>query len=120
MRAIVMPIAATLVFVSSYCFAQVDNKQRSIQTITYAEFSKLPENYQALYIAGVIDGISYMGYNYDIPNRDEWNACVRATPLRDLVLETIAYVKANPEEAQYPVPWPLAKAIGKRRPCVKR
>lgn len=92
-------------------------QDRTIETIKTADYMTLPEDFQAIYIAGIIDGMAYAYYNYQIPEHEAWAACVRAAPLGDLVTETNAYLASNRDEARYPVAWSVARVLGNRRPC---
>jgi hypothetical protein len=91
----------------------------SLETVSTSEFLKLPGDFQALYVAGILDGMSYVTHNYEIPNGDQWVACVRTKTLGATLTDVLAYMKANPSEAKYPVPWAVAKTIG-QRPCAAR
>lgn len=85
MRAIVIFGALISCFtVQQAPFAQSQNAP-AISTITYSEFLQLPENAQAVYVAGIIDGESFVMHSIDPPDKAEWNKCVRKQPLGKLV-----------------------------------
>jgi hypothetical protein len=85
----------------------------SLETITTSEFLKLPEDLQNVYVAGVLDGMSYVTYNYEIADHDKFVACVRTQSLAATVAGVLDYIKNNPDDAKNPLPWSVTKAIGK-------
>jgi hypothetical protein len=104
-----------LVFVFAATFGN-GIRAGSLETVTTSE---LPEDFQSMYVAGILDGMSYVTYNYEIPHHDQWAACVRTKSLGATLTDVLAYLKDNPGEAEYPLTWAVAKTIG-QRPCAAR
>jgi hypothetical protein len=87
-----------------------------LETINTSEFLQLSEDLQTIYVAGVLDGMSYVSYNDDIAIPDKWIACVRTQALKKTVADVVQFLRDNPEEAFNPVPWSISKAIS-QLPC---
>ena len=106
----------TLMLVSVVALAStfVNAQDRPLETIRVAEFLKLPESIQAVYVAGILDGMSYVSYGNSDPNLGAWSNCVRKTNLEEMTKEVVAWLEANPSNRNYPVPWSVASALGAR------
>jgi hypothetical protein len=86
----------------------------TLETVSVADFLKLPDDLQAIYVAGILDGMSYVIFNYQLSEPDKWAECVRLRTLDETLNEVLAYLKNNPSEASYPLPWAVARTIGQR------
>jgi hypothetical protein len=114
MRAVAVGILLTFFPIS------VNAQQKQIpplKTITADQYLKMPENYQVMYLAGVIDATSFSLYGSDDPNFATWAKCVRKKTLGEFQKELLDYLEKNPAERSEPLPWPISKLIGARRPC---
>ena len=109
--------ALAISFLAFSMAGSIAEENRTVQVVKTSDYMALSEELQAIYVAGLVDGMAYMGLNYDLPDHDKWIACVRAAPLGELLKDANAYLAANPEFQKYPVTYSLAKAIGQRRPC---
>jgi hypothetical protein len=111
----------SLVFVfcvGDLAFAQISPSQTPpLKTISAADYLKLPPDFQAMYLAGVLDGISFKLYGESSPEYSAWASCARKTTLADFVKELVTFLEKNPEEKNYPLPWPASRVLGARRPC---
>lgn len=67
----------------------------SLVSITSAEFLKLPEKAQAVYVGGIIDGMSFTTYGYKIKDHDVFVYCANTITLGDLAKRTAALIRAN-------------------------
>lgn len=65
-------------------------------SITPAEFLKLPDGAKALYVGGVLDGMTFTTYGYGIPDHDKFAKCVRTLTLGALAQRTADWLRANP------------------------
>lgn len=65
-------------------------------SISPAEFLKLPDGPRAVYVGGVIDGITFTTYGYSIKEHDKFAHCARTLTLGALAQRTAAWLKANP------------------------
>jgi hypothetical protein len=91
-------IAATLaLLISTQCGAQA---MGPLVSITAAEFLKLPEDARVTYVAGVIDGITFTSYGYNLPNHDRYIRCVRTLSLGVLTQRTVDWLRARPSFAE--------------------
>ena len=79
-----------------------------------SEFSELSGDRQASYVAGILQGMSYVMFNYDRAGYERWDACVRAQSLEATVGDVLRLLKESPNESRSPVPWAVTKAVSKR------
>lgn len=98
-------------------YASSASPEQSVQVVKTADYLALSTELQAIYVAGIVDGMAYMLRNYDMPDHEEWTACVRKKPIADLVQKTNDHLLENVEYIDYPVAYALSKVIGQRRPC---
>jgi hypothetical protein len=78
-----------------------------------SEFLRLPADHQAAYVAGILQGMSYVMFNYDRAGYEKWDACVHAQNLEATVAEVLRLLNENPNESRNPVPWAVTRAVGK-------
>ena len=78
-----------------------------------SEFLRLPADHQAAYVAGILQGMSYVMFNYDRAGYEKWDACVHAQNLEPTVAEVLRLLNENPNESRNPVPWAVTRAVGK-------
>ena len=88
--------------------------ERPLETITYDEYKIFPAQIKSLYVAGVLDGMSFMTYNYKIQDHSKWIDCVRTTTLEQTIKELDALLENEPKEQENPLPWAISKVIGNR------
>lgn len=67
-----------------------------LHSLSPADFLKLPDGVQAIYVAGVLDGVSYTTYGYELPDHDRYVRCASTLRLGALADRTVAWLKANP------------------------
>jgi hypothetical protein len=85
------------------------------QTETSAsEFLGLSGDRQATYVAGILQGMSYVMSNYDRAGYERWDACVRSQGLGATVDDVLRLLKENPNESPSPVPWAVTRAVTTR------
>jgi hypothetical protein len=78
-----------------------------------SEFLKLSGDRQAEYVAGILQGMSYVMTNYDRAGYERWDACVRAQTLEATVSDVLRLLKESPNESRNPIPWAVTRAISK-------
>lgn len=93
----------------------VNAQNRPLETLKTGQFLKLPKEVQALYIAGVLDGMSYVSYGTQDPKLGAWTTCVRAKSLGETSQEVVGWLTEHEQERWWPVPWAVAKVIGARQ-----
>lgn len=87
--------AAILCFL--VCSAQAQEPTvNAVESLSPKEFLRFPENVQALYVGGVIDGVSFTTYGYSLPGHDEYVRCVRTLTLGATAQKVAAWLRANP------------------------
>lgn len=89
-----------------------DNKVRPLQVITAEEFLAVSESHQLMFVAGILEGMSFASSG--MKNYDKWVACVRKTPMGDLMKEVRTHFETNLEAKKHPVPWSVVAVIGAR------
>lgn len=92
-------------------------QNRTVEVLKTNEWMQLPEELQAVYIMGIVDGMAYVMYNSDNPDHDAWVACVQADSVQSLVDATTLLVAEDDEFQGLPLSYAVSTAIGKRRPC---
>ena len=99
--------AAVLFFLA--CSAQAQEPTlNAVESLSTQEYLKLPEGLQALYIGGIIDGVSLTTYGYSLPQHDSYVRCVRTLTLGALAQKVAAWLRANPSYNES-----MAGAVGK-------
>lgn len=86
-----------------------------VVSVTPEEYLRLPSSVQALYVAGVVDGVSTTSYGHRLPDHDAYVRCVRTMTLGDWADRVTTWIKANPkfhEGAATAVSKALAAACG--------
>ena len=79
-----------------------------------SEFLQLSADRQAAYVAGILQGMAYVMFNYDRAGYERWDACVRAQSLEATVNDVLSLLKESPNESRSPVPWAVTRAVSKR------
>jgi hypothetical protein len=86
---------------------------RLIEPFTPQQFLKLPTNIQAVYIGGLLEGMSYAYYGDSQPDYPKFIACVRPRTLGETTQDVVAFLTEQPDFDEG-VSAALAKALGSR------
>ncbi len=65
-------------------------------SVTPKEFLSLPEGAQAIYTAGILDGMTVITYGYSIQDHDKFVRCARTLTLGNLAAKTVEWIEKNP------------------------
>jgi hypothetical protein len=84
-----------------------------VQTFTLAEFLKLPDGLQAVFVGGLIEGMAFISYGYSLPDHEAWTACVRQKSIGDTAVDVVAFLRQNPGFNES-IASAFAQTIGKR------
>jgi hypothetical protein len=84
-----------------------------VQSLTPAEFLKLPDDFRALYVGGLIEGMAFISYGYSLPDHEEWTACVRQKSIGDTTDDVVSFLKGHPDFNES-IASALAQVMGKR------
>jgi hypothetical protein len=103
--------AVAVLLVSSPCWAQ--QRVGTLEPIRAAEFLQLPEDAQAVYVGGIMEGMAFVLYGQSHPDYAEWVACVRRKTLGDTTKDVIAFIKSDPKFDEG-VASAFAQTMGKR------
>ena len=87
-------IVAFSIFLSASAQA-AQPKMGPLHSLGVQEFLKLPENYQVLYVAGAIDGMTFVSYGYALPDHDALVRCYRSKPLGEFTKEVVELAKTK-------------------------
>jgi len=68
-----------------------------LTTVSPQDFLKLTENMRVLYVAGVLDGVSYTSYGYELPDHDSYIRCARTMTVGVLAQRVADWIRANPK-----------------------
>jgi hypothetical protein len=105
-------IVAAVVAVSATISKAEEPPKQYVEAITIEEFTKLPFDSQVMYVAGMIDGFTYVMRNYDIAGYDQYSACVRGVSLEVATKDMLRQLKERKEEE--PLGTYFAKSLGAR------
>jgi hypothetical protein len=88
-------VAAVILFLA--CGAQAQEPTvNAVESLSSNEYLKLSAGLQALYVGGIIDGVSFTSYGYSLPKHDNYVRCVRTLTLGALAQEVVAWLRSNP------------------------
>jgi hypothetical protein len=65
-------------------------------SISPQDYLKLPQSEQAIYVAGVIDGVTNTSYGYSLPGGDAYAQCARTMTLGVLAQRVADWIRSNP------------------------
>lgn len=83
-----------LLFISSGTLSAEPTKG-PLHSITLNEFLQLPEDFQVIYVAGAIDGMTFLTYGYAFDNHDELVECYRRLPLGEFTSKVVDLAKTK-------------------------
>jgi len=83
--------------VSNTPLASASTTKGPLHTITIAEFLKLPTDYQSIYVAGAIDGMTFITYGYKISHHDKFVGCSRKGTLSELTARVVQNANKRPD-----------------------
>ena len=107
-------IAAFALAVPAYPLAAEEAKPVGpMHIFTTEEFLKLPDGLQAVFVGGLIEGMSFITYGYSLPDHEAWTACVRRKSIGDTAADVVAYLQQNPGFTES-IASAFAHTIGKR------
>ncbi len=81
-----------LVSISAEAGAQTVN---ALESISPSEFLKLPDGIKAIYVGGVLDGMTYASYNHSLSHHDKLVRCARLLTLGTLAQKTAEGIRAR-------------------------
>jgi hypothetical protein len=93
--------------------AEGDEPTPPLQILTMEEFLKLPENIQAVYVGGILEGISFVAYGNAEPQFSAWVKCVRATTLGQTTQDVVSFIKSSSDFDEN-IASAVAQVLGKR------
>jgi hypothetical protein len=67
-----------------------------LQTLTAEQFLQLTEDFQALYVGGLIEGMAYVQYGHSMADYPTWVACVKRKTLGETTQLVTGFLKENP------------------------
>ena len=92
--------------------SMAEDQTHLIEPIPAIDLMKLDGDSQAVYVAGIMEGMAYVQYNYSMPEYAIWAACVRQKTLGDTTTEVVAFLKDHPKEEA--VSFALTQTLGAR------
>lgn len=69
-------------------------------SISPQDYLKLPDSAQAIYVAGVIDGVTTTSYGYSLPGGKLYAQCARTMTLGVLARRVADWIRSNPTYAE--------------------
>jgi hypothetical protein len=105
-----LAIAAVAGALSTSVFAE---ETPLLQTLTAEQFLQLTEDFQALYVGGLIEGMAFIQYGYSMTDYPTWVSCVRQKALGETTQQVADFLKQNPSFNEG-VSTALAKTLSSR------
>ncbi len=68
----------------------------AVEALSPKEYLKLPDGIQAVYVGGIMDGVSFTSYNYGLPWHDDYVRCVRSLTVGAFTQKVTMWLRANP------------------------
>jgi len=90
-------IGITMLGVSNTSLVSASPTTGPLHTITVAEFLKLSSDYQSLYVAGAIDGMTFVTYGYEISHHDKFVGCSLRGTLGELTTRVVQNANKRPD-----------------------
>jgi hypothetical protein len=84
-----------------------------LQPLTAQQFLQLTEDFQALYVGGLIEGMAYIQYEHSMTDYPTWVVCVRQKALGETAQQVADFLKQNPSFKEG-VSTALAKTLSAR------
>src|SRR5262245_42081163 len=85
-----------LVLITAAATASTPQTLGPLVSISPAEFLKLPRDMQGIYVAGVIDGMTFTSYGYSLPEHDRFVRCVRTLTVGETSDATVKWLQSHP------------------------
>ncbi len=70
-------------------------KQGPLYSIEVNEFLRLPKDFQVIYVAGAIDGMTFVSYRYGIEGHDGLVNCYSSFPLGTFTSKVVEMAKSK-------------------------
>lgn len=90
----------------------IGDARTMLRPISTADFMNFSENSQVIYVAGILEGMSLMGYKPTAAYR-RWTDCVRSKTLGETTREVVALIRQNPNY-QDSIAAAVSQTLGKR------
>lgn len=71
---------------------------------------KLTGDLQAAYVAGIMEGMAYVQYNYSMKDYPLWAACIRKSSLGETTQDVVKFLQDHPAEES--VSFALSQTLG--------
>jgi len=84
-----------------------------ITPIAAVEFLKIPNDLQAVYVGGIMEGESFLLYGTSNKDSPAWIACVQQKTLGDTTNDVVAFIRSTPNFTEG-VGSALAQVLGRR------
>ena len=83
-------------FVAADDFVRAAEEVHLLQPIAVQDFLTLPDDLQAMYVAGLMEGMAFVQYGYSIADYPKWIECVRRKSLGDTTTDLVAFLRHDP------------------------
>ncbi len=105
-------ILLCLTFLSSPLALAEEPTKGPLHSIEISEFVQLPNDFQVFYVAGAIDGMTFVTYGYKIKDHDKLVECYRSMPLGEFTNHVVELAKSSTDN-KVNVATLVAKTAGK-------
>ncbi|TCV86726.1 hypothetical protein [Sulfurirhabdus autotrophica] len=88
-------IAIGLLFVANVASANT-SQARPLTSVAANSFLQMQQDAQKLYVAGVMDGFTYVTYGHHIANHDAVVKCLQSKDINNLTHDVVDWLKQHP------------------------
>lgn len=89
-------LAATGLFLVFNCAQAYTPESRPLASIDSRAFLQMSQEAQKLYVAGVMDGFTYVTYGHGFANRDAVVKCLKTRGVDELTASVVDWLKDHP------------------------
>lgn len=107
---------AVLIFALSFAFvsdASAQPTKSPLISIPVSSFLEFPTVVQTIYVAGAIDALTFMSYNYVQSDHDKYVECFRKKSLGDFTADVVELAREQPENFDQNVATIVAMMAGR-------
>ena len=87
--------AISLFIASNFAFAN-SSQVRPLTSVEANTFLNMHQEAQKMYVAGVMDGFTYVTYGHHIANHNAVVKCLQSKDINNLTLDVVGWLKMHP------------------------
>jgi len=95
-RLLKLLLTAGLSLAFNVAFAQNPPEVRPLASVEVKNFLQMQQDAQRLYVAGVMDGFTFVTYGHNFANHEAVVKCLQSKDIEKLTLEVVDWLKLHP------------------------